>query len=612
MKESYIIDAINAYSRLGEGHPFRDYGNNIKISVNDDCTIYRCRVRTQYEKRSLQKSSVPYTGGKLPPQTVMSDESADPWGFKLASVDAFTNNIWQERIAGSTYVTTCLTCGGNAIKTCPACGGAAKKTCPVCHGDYTRLTCEACNGTGFLLCPTCGGEREITCKNCNGHGTLYKKRTVKKQVYDYTRKMLVLQDVEENYSQQCPECKGRGRWRCPTCGGNTIKRGYVTCKTCHNMGFVMCTNCTEGYVLCKTCSGEGKITCTTCNGHGKMERFLKASRNLRYESLVSYICDQRLKGFAAGYDFSSSKPVFSQRKNSLESGLYPENPQCGEELDRLVARSCGKDKEKTLFQDASVHQVQATFVRYRYESKDYSGIVCDGKFHPSGSPIDDWTGNLISSASKKIKWGNAIATLKDLYKAEAAGCAPKDIKSLRSRAFDKIDRIHAAGVSAAAWIMVAASSPVLYNFYDKLNPVAPWAIVTNNPNWRFFNFLPFCQTLIFLLLLLVIRALFSAVSESAHEKIEKYADGTLVLYERNKLLSESARMKKLGSMGGYFAKGFLGYLAAAVGAFVFIVLTGYLGISIVTTFAIGWVVAIASIVIALACMLIKWIIGLFA
>ena len=585
MREQDIRQAVNGYSRETSGHPFVDYGDDIKITVNDDCTIYECIVETQYEERSAQEKSRPYKGWDVAPRKYFSIHDVSVWGYNLKTPDHFTDKKTFVEVEGSARVENCGSCRGRGRSSCPTCGGNAKELCPVCHGNYNHLTCSTCGGSGYVICPTCNGRTEIYCDKCGGKGQIRRKRSVQKYVYDYSRQQNELKYVDEEYMETCQACHGRGHWRCGTCRDTLEKRGYVRCRTCGNMGYVSCRNCSQGYIVCKTCYGKGDLVCSSCQGEGRSEFRYIVNRTLEHGTLRSYVCDRRVRQFAEDYDLAYDSVDFSLRDAALSEELYPENVRCSSALGKLVAKAA-PDEGRILFQEATVQHVESAYLEYDFNGNHYTGVVCGGVFYPDGSPIEEWSAGLMEDAEQKMKRGSSATTLKMLDLAQEAGADASKIQELRTKAYDKLDKIHSAGVSTAFWMSVLLLTPILFNFYSKLNPVAPWAIVTNNPVWGFYGMVPLCQTIIYIGALLLLRARFVSVSETAH-------------------------FKSHGSIWTYFAKGFGGFLLASIGAILGLIAVNYLGLSVITSFILGVIITVVAFVIALAYLIVHWIVGIF-
>lgn len=580
MKVQDIRQTVNEYSRETSGHPFEDYGDDIRITVNDDCTIYECIVQTQYEDRNAEEKVRPYKGWDVAPQKYFSLRDINAWSLKLNAPQDFTDKDTYVEVQGSARVQQCASCSGKGSETCLTCYGKAKEVCPVCNGRYDHLRCSSCEGTGYLLCPSCKGSTRVVCDKCGGKGNFTEMVTVSKVVWDYNLKKQVLKDVREPRTRTCQACNGRGQWTCMKCK-DSYKKGYVRCSTCGNMGYVTCRKCTQGYIICKTCNGNGRLICGTCSGEGRNEFRYIVNRSLKEDTLRSYVCDKRVLDFAESYDLTYQDVDFSTRRASLGEDLFPENVKCSSALSKLVAKAA-PDSGRILFQEATVQHVGTTYIEYEYDGSEYSGIICNGYFYPDNSPIDEWSANLVESAEKKMKRGSSASTLKMLDQAEMAGADSDEIRSIRSKAYTKLGNIHAAGVSTAFWFFVVLVTPIVYNFYYKLNPVGGWAVLANNPQWRFFNLVPLVQTLIFLGLLVIARFKFNDISENAYNKT----------YD---------------SIWIYFAKGFGGFFLAGLAALAALVTVNYFGLSILTTFFIGIIIIIVAFVIMIAFVLLRWV-----
>ena len=215
-------------------------------------------------------------------------------------------------------MSSCDKCHDTGKVTCPECGGEKKVECPVCggHGEFDcdecdstgMVECEECDGSGkkISICPVCSHgkitkSRWINCEKCHGTG----------QVVDITictdcgatnskfanrcyfcrsgrlRQSLVTcsccygrGQVEESYSEICPNCHGAYRRKtdrpCEECGGT----GKRTCPECKGTTHVKCKMCDgSGSAECEKCSGEGEIRCPDCEQREK-EEYKKLKRRI--------------------------------------------------------------------------------------------------------------------------------------------------------------------------------------------------------------------------------------------------------------------------------------------------------------------------------------------
>lgn len=576
MKENDIRRAIDEYSRETSAHPFKDYGDKVYVRVNDDCPIRECTVRTQYEDRAKESVSRPYRGWDIAPRKYHSLDDVDEWNLNLRIPEGFTDKKSVVDINGSAYVQQCFPCNGTGHTVCYSCHGKGKEVCPRCHGDYLHLRCDRCGGDGRESCPSCNGKGEQYCKKCNGTGRVVENVNVWKTHWDYNLQKEVGGYEWVKKEVPCSACQGRGHWRCNTCKGT----GTVTCKHCNGNGVVTCPDCSNGFLICKTCGGNGKLVCRVCDGAGQNEFRYVVNRTLSNETRRTYICDKRVRAFAEEYELPYSEILFSERRKQLGDEMFPEDVRCSSSLAKLVARS-EPDSVVILFQEATVRQVMTTYVEYDFDGGSYSGYVCDGVFYPENSPIDEWSSKVVANAEKKIKRGSSATSLKMLDDAELAGGDRKLIGELRAKALKKLGNLQDAGTSVAFWFVILFISPVVFNFYMKLNPVASWAVVTNNPSWRFFGFVPLCQTILFLLFAIILRISFISNSKD--------------------------NGRNYSSIWTYFAKGFFLYLLASLAGLAVLLLLNYIGLSILTTFILGVIVIIVAFIISIPFLILHWI-----
>lgn len=581
MKENEIRRIINAYSRKTTDHPFTDYGDKIKIRVNDDCTVYECSVQTQYEDRNVEEKQRPYRGWQIQPRKYFSIHDVAAWNYNLRVPEDFTKRETVVDVDGSARVEQCFPCSGAGSNTCYTCFGKGKEKCPTCGGDYQHLRCSSCGGDGKRNCTSCGGSGEHVCSKCNGTGKRVENLSKWKTHYDHNlnREVGGYEWVKETVS--CSACSGRGRWRCESCKGT----GCKSCTTCGGRGYVTCPECTQGVIICKTCGGDGKLTCTVCEGAGKNEFRYVVNRSLKEETLRSYVCDNRVREFVENNSLRYSAVDFNVRKKALEGELYPEDVRCSSKLSKLVAKT-EPASGKILFQEATVQHVETTVVEYEYDGSSYSGIACGGVFYTDNSPIAEWSAGLVEKAGKKIKLGGSASSLKMLEQARNAGADSREVNNLLAKARRKLGNLREAGVSLAFWLVILFVSPVIYNFYAQLNPVGPWAIVTNNPAWKFFNMVPFCQTILYLLAVLLIR--FPVTGYLAEKSSDHSSNWT------------------------YFLEGFGQFLLVAFLMTLVFLFVNYMGLSIITTFIMGVILIIIAFFVVMAVLLFRWIVGLFA
>ena len=114
--EAWVKEYINAYAASSEGHPFAGYGDDIKLETLELCPIYVVSLRTQYDKRYVNRGQYPFKNTTLPVRTVFKESDVDPWSFKMRTTDRFVEDNCTHEVDGSQHVETCGTCSGKGAK----------------------------------------------------------------------------------------------------------------------------------------------------------------------------------------------------------------------------------------------------------------------------------------------------------------------------------------------------------------------------------------------------------------------------------------------------------------------------------------------------------------
>lgn len=184
--------------------------------------------------------------------------------------------------------TECTSCHGAGEETCSTCHGKKDVTCPNCHGHGHYSNCNKCGSTGRVDCKRCGGSGQIRerCGNCRGSGKVTKERyrncgkchgegVIHQACSRWDQRVNTY--IHYDKPKSCDKCNGTGQVKekyyetCPTCGGDGRKSYTVNCPDCHGRGDFRCDRCHgTGKAECEKCSGTGKLTCPTCSGRGKV------------------------------------------------------------------------------------------------------------------------------------------------------------------------------------------------------------------------------------------------------------------------------------------------------------------------------------------------------
>jgi len=180
---------VNAWSSKGF---FRIHSLGDKIQVGEIQTksAHTVCLKTQYEERTIVRSSVPHAGGPVdnvgkPPQI---------WDIPFERPTDFKEQEQKLLVPHTDSIEKCTTCEGKGNVRCPSCHGLGKINCPKCNGTgrYTQYETRSvpnvgkpgythktepvqkmcmCMG-GKVRCSACAGRGTKVCGECQGHGAL--------------------------------------------------------------------------------------------------------------------------------------------------------------------------------------------------------------------------------------------------------------------------------------------------------------------------------------------------------------------------------------------------------------------------------------------------------
>jgi hypothetical protein len=186
-----LREIINRWSRAGF---FRVPNMGHRITVNQivDHASYTVRLWSEYEQRSVGRSSKPYQGGPVDD----SGTRPDPWEIAVRRPTEFEDRTEKLPVPHTEQV----------------------ETCPSCHG-VGQVTCGTCQGTGQVNCPFCQGKgyrERMETRTEPGPGGVQQLRTV---------------PVRDNCTcfngrVNCSACAGRGRVQCSPCAGSGQVRTF--------------------------------------------------------------------------------------------------------------------------------------------------------------------------------------------------------------------------------------------------------------------------------------------------------------------------------------------------------------------------------------------------
>ena len=565
--EARVKQYINAYAAASEGHPFANYGDDIKLETYELCPIYRVTLRTQYDKRYVGSGTYPYRNANLPARTVFHASDVDPWAFMFRTTDRFVDEESTVEVSGSQNVETCGDCSGQGKNPCPECGGVG------------TVRCSACGGVGKTYCTHCD-HGYVKCSTCSGTGTRQESYQESYTRRDYSgREFLGYRTAYKTVA--CYNCHGKGEKACSYCNGVWEK----PCPKCHN-----------GQVTCPKCDGDKLITCSTCRGSGRLVHALYVNRHLYNAKDDVYFFDPRVREVAEIYEQDSYRgyEVLDRTEERLERGFFRDESEMGEQLDALLAKHNGDTSRgcRILFQRADIFRVDAWWVEYTYDGKRYDGVISDDHFYAGVSPISEFGDEVLEAADKHIGGTGTLKARKLVEQAEDLDVYDdRDrVRKLRELVEKHLNTLYKLGTNLMFWLIALFVTPFLYNFYDSLNPVLRYAHFTNDPLWAPYNWLPAIQCVIFLLLLLIAKIIINGTDHGRDRHV---------------------------SVFGFVLSGMGLYLLVAVVILAVLLGLNYLGVSIVTTWVgyavwrvLRFVLLAAVLIAALLVELVKWLWGL--
>lgn len=571
-----VRDYVNAYAASSKGHPYANYGDDIKLETYELCPIYVVSLRTQYDKRYVNRGYYPYKGIEIPPRKFFHESDVDVWSYQLRTTDQFTDDECSFQVPGSQHVEICETCGGKGEVTCPTCDGRG------------RVTCSKCGGSGTLRCSSCGGRGSSSCSYCGGSGHRQES---------YQERCIVSTEYKEGSAFGTPVYGYRTAYRsvtCSSCGGS----GKHTCSSCGGSGKHTCSKCGgRGDLLCTTCNGKGKVTCKTCQGYGRNVHAFYINQKLYSVRDKSYFHDPRVREVAEIYDQKGNyrgTRVFDFAAEALGQGVFSEEREMAARMDSFIAKHAGESSSGNhiLFQRADILRVDAWWVEYTYKGKRYNGVISDDYFYAGVSPISEYSDKIIKEADKSLGGMGTLKARKLVEQAEDLDVYDnrERVRKLRELVEKHLNTLYKLGTNLMFWLIALFVTPFLYNFYDRLNPVLRYAHFTNDPLWAPYNWLPAIQCVIFLGLLLLAKILMNEVDHSE----DRHA-----------------------SVFGFVLAGMGLYLLVAVGILAVMLGLNYLGVSIVTTWVgyaiwrvLRFVLLAVVLIAALLVELVKWLWGL--
>ncbi|MFP4363476.1 MAG: hypothetical protein ACLFR1_06360 [Spirochaetia bacterium] len=458
-----VRGCLSGYADSIKYHNLKNFGQKIKIKKILSAPSYLISVKTQYEKRSVEKREKPYNGGSFSKPIYTNVSQVVPWDHELDTIDGFQDDKSSYVVEGSQKVSTCTSCNGRGKNTCPTCNGHGSHDCPSCNGNG-RKTCTSCNGKGNTSCPSCSYGR-VQCSSCDGSGRVQRQKSV---TIDRTG---VPETFTETYYENCSACSGSGKRVCSTCGGSN----KLTCKTCGGVGKITCKTCAgSGSITCEQCRGVGEIRCGTCEGKGKLVRYFAIVQELKAHTNVrSLISTEIRKDFP---EFDISKGDVNEILATAEGKVVDPEDLEVPEAERYIRQLFNENhtsgplgavtgNTKILFERASLGEAVTVLVEYEYQGDDYSLIWygAEGIIYAPKSPFSKLSEKYLKRAKSLLKSGFYGKCLDNLDKAEELDVERQftEIPKLRKNAEKRMNRQYLWGeyagklfTAVAAWYCV--------------------------------------------------------------------------------------------------------------------------------------------------------------
>ena len=394
-------------------------------------------------------------------------------------------------------------------------GSQHVEPCTTC-GRKGQMLCWECHGMGKTTCPDCD-DGTVTCSECRGNG-----------------------------KTKCPRCNGKGKisesvWvpelnrhvsknvDCP----NRCDHGYIRCSRCNGRGSWTCPKCGgKGKLTCRNCNGDGMVTCSGCNGKKDNLYSYNIDQNLIFHGAFKCVYDSRLNRIPelTGLQSHTGTVEFAKTGEKLGHNIFPEDREISSKFDSLISSAeaqCSNSK-RILFQEAKVIVVDVKYIEYTFNGNTYYGAIAYDRFYAGNSPIKEYT-------NKMTKYSGLT----------------KD------------------GIDLMFWILTLFVTPLIYEFYSKLNPVASFAVTTNNPDWSRFDLLPIVQCIIFIF---------------------------AIWYVRRRLRKKDYSALRYKSIWGFLGAGMLKLLLPALGILVALLVLNFFGFSAITSDCL-WIIIIAWVVL---------------
>lgn len=434
-----VKSALDVYSQALPFAPTSSLGQDAKIISAKLYQVYTCCAESRFIEREFTSKH----GGEpvLQPRSISS--------YDIWEMDGFNDeNSYESPILETCVEQKCNDCGGTGRVDCKTCGQKGKIECPECHGERIYachdcggngvnvckacdgsgdVECQSCSGSGKKQCPTCKGRRKIDavrtvkCPKCHGTGEIVERGTINGDVYYVCRICDGTGQIEDEYKEICPTCRGIGSLPCLKCSGTGKQkcsrchgRGELRCSTCTGRGEIRCHTCQEqGLITCKDCSGKGYNVCPNCSGDGHYIQMYYLKQTDRTERTCEIWADadlpqERIPSKLKGYNESI---VLSEKSDDiyLDEKCNPKKvcPDCKQLVaawEKSIKMFSNKERYRFKLQRIELKRFDCcVWCVYSYMGKEFKAWIdlASGKVSEDGRGLCDECLNLVLQKDKE-------------------------------------------------------------------------------------------------------------------------------------------------------------------------------------------------------------------
>ncbi|MDY3978625.1 MAG: hypothetical protein SOZ00_01195 [Tidjanibacter sp.] len=452
---------VNAWANNISNQPFDDLGDEMEIGAVDMVYLYRAKLTTQFDNRTIKRGSKPFIGQAVPPFVNNDPKGEDIWAYNLKTTQKFISDS----------VDFFTIDHSQSVDPCKSCASTGSTTCPTCKGRKS-FTCTACNGKGevpnYAVCPSCNGKKQVTVYTQENAVVGYRDG---KQVYGLKRVA---------HQRSCSYCGGAGQ----------VRRGFKACSSCHG----------KGHLVCSTCQGRGVVVCPVCEGHKELLNYLYIEQNLECVERQRFVVEMPDADFTEALKLLTEKDFERVELFEANDGKLSNDFTCvpivGNVLEDMVdsLHSMVGSNRHLLFEQLSVSRTFMLKVDYLFDGEPFRlHIVANGGVVALHSPISNYTDGLLVSAKRKARRRNLFAAnrlfeqIYDITENEA-------FWDMSSSVAGKMHADMKYGSNLALACCAVLLFPLVGYYLNNFSFVAPWVNLPEAVNSWTWGCLPYLYT----------------------------------------------------------------------------------------------------------------------